>query len=375
MRSLSLLIKPASSLCNMRCRYCFYEDASEHRMRKSMGIMSPETTEQLVRGAFDYIGEGGMVSFAFQGGEPTLAGADYFRHLLECVEQNRTRGSVVRYAIQTNGYSLEEELLELLRRHRFLVGISVDGEKPVHDGQRPDRQGKGTWMTVKGNLHRLQRAGLDPNALCVVTRAAARNPQKTYRALKELGLRYHQYIPCLDPLDALRGSMADSLTPKAYGKFLCGLFDCWYADWKLGQYVSVGLFEDFVFNAIGRPCVKCSASGACGQYLVIEGDGSAYPCDFYAVDQWCLGSIWDRSVAELFASERAADFAGARNNSPEECADCPWAQLCRGGCRRDWVWEDGKVHNYYCAAYRIFFPYARDRLGEIARAEYLASRR
>ncbi len=375
MKSLSLLIKPASSLCNMRCRYCFYRDESENRAVGSMGIMSADTTERLVAAAFAYIGQGGSVSFTFQGGEPTLAGVDYFQHFIDCVERKRTPGSQVHYAIQTNGYVLGEPLIGLFRRHHFLVGISVDGEKAIHDAQRPDSRGDGTWLTVKANLQRLQRAGVETNALCVVTRSTARSPLKTYRALREMGFRYHQYIPCLDPLEAERGTLPDSLTPKAYGKFLCALFDCWYADWKRGRYVSIRLFEDMVFNAMGRPCVGCALSGSCGQYLVIEGDGSAYPCDFYALDRWCLGNIREQSVDALFGSETAAEFAAGREPAPVECGSCPWATLCRGGCRRDWFSRDGQVHNYYCQAHRAFFAYAQEGLLEIAQAEYRASLR
>ncbi len=375
MGNLSLLIKPASSLCNMRCRYCFYEDESENRLQKSMGIMPRETTERLVAAAFGYIGEGGTVSFTFQGGEPTLAGAAYFRHFIQCVARSRTRGSQVHYAIQTNGYALDKDLLDLFRQHHFLVGVSLDGEKAIHDSQRPDSKGNGTWVTVKNNLLRLQQAGIETNALCVVTRNTARSPQKTYRTLKDMGFRYHQYIPCLDPLEAERGTMPYSLTPKAYGKFLCALFDCWYGDWKRGQYVSVRLFEDFVFNAIGKPCVSCATSGRCGQYLVIEGDGSAYPCDFYAMDRWNLGNIREKSIAELLTSQTARSFSRERDNAPSECGDCPWQTLCRMGCRRDWYQDAEQVHNYYCQAYRTFFSYARQGFLEIAQAEYRVSGR
>ncbi len=369
MNQLTLLIKPASSLCNMRCRYCFYEDEAENRGQKSMGIMQEETVRVLLEKAMAYIGEAGTLNVVFQGGEPTLAGAAFFRRFTDLGERILPRGAVIRYSIQTNGYSISGELLEVLKKRRFLVGISLDGCRSLHDSQRRDAAGEETWRRVLGNLKRLLSAGVQTNALCVITAEAAGNAQKIYRTLKQLGLRHHQYIPCLDPLEAERGSMDFSLTPEAYGKFLMDAFDLWYEDWKRGDYVSIRSFEDFVFNAMGAPCTNCASSGKCGQYLLIEADGTAYPCDFFALDQWKLGNICHSSAEELLSGPVAACFTRQREAVPPECRECTYRELCRTGCYRDWTFTDGQPHNYYCRSFRMLFGYALPRLREIADAE------
>lgn len=369
MKHLTLLVKPASSLCNMRCRYCFYEDESENRKQKSMGIMTEDTMRVLLEKSMAYIGESGFLTVVFQGGEPTLAGAGYFRSFTELAEKLLPKGAGIQYSIQTNGYCISEELLAVLKKHRFLVGISLDGYRALHNSHRIDAAGDGTWHRILANLKRLQNAGIEVNALCVITAQAAGNAQKIYRTLKQLGFVYQQYILCLDPLGMERGSMPFSLTPESYGRFLKDAFDLWYADWKQGDYVSIRTFEDFVFNAIGIPCSSCAGSGKCGQYLLIEADGSVYPCDFFALDEWKLGNVHDRSVEELLHCETAAAFAGQRITPPEECAHCSYKTLCRTGCFRDWEPEGGVYHNHYCRSFQMLFAHALPRIREIASAE------
>ncbi len=374
MNHLTLLIKPASSLCNMRCRYCFYEDEAANRTQRSMGIMAEDTLRVLLEKAMEYIGENGFLSIVFQGGEPTLAGDAYFRRFTELARKLLPKDARVHYAIQTNGYAISDELLAVLKKHRFLVGISMDGYRALHDGHRIDPAGAGTWQRILVNLKRLQKAGIEVNALCVVTAQAAGNAQKIYRTLKQLGFRYHQYILCLDPLEAERGSLPFSLTPESYGQFLKDAFDLWYADWKRGDYVSIRTFEDLVSNAMGVPCANCASSGKCGQYLLIEADGSAYPCDFFALDQWKMGNIHTSSVEELLTSAAANRFAQQRTSPPAECAACPYNALCRTGCYRDWEAVDSGYHNHYCRSFQMFFDYALPRLREVAYAELRSPR-
>ena len=369
------LIKPVSDLCNMHCRYCFYEDETKNRSVKNLGILSREKADLLIREALSEASHREGVHFAFQGGEPTLAGVDFFQNFLESVSTLNTNHIPVSYSIQTNGLKLSDSLISLFIRHRFLVGISVDGTKVIHDANRIDSSHRGTWGTVTHNLHRLQQAGAQVNLLCVVTRACARSPQKVYNSLKKLSCRYLQFIACLDPMEEIRGCADYSLLPEDYGRFLCGLFDCWYQDWKKGDYVSIRLFDDFVHLAMGLNAGTCATSGSCGHYCVVEGDGSLYPCDFYAVDEWKLGTLGEKPLAQICTGEKAAAFLAQGRQRPLRCSQCQWQRLCGGGCKRDWVIEDGKTENYYCNAFQTFFAYAESRLLEIARAETLFLRK
>lgn len=372
---INLLIKPASSLCNMRCRYCFYEDEAANRTEASLGVMSRDTAALLIRQALDAAGWDGSVSFAFQGGEPTVAGLDFFRDFTAMVEAQNTARLPVAYALQTNGLALDAEWAEFLARHRFLTGVSVDGDKDLHDAFRIDAAGKGTWTRVQKNLRLLQKAGVECNLLCVVTRRCAKSAVRTYHALQKTGVRYLQFIPCLDPLGEARGLRPWSLTPEDYGNFLCALFDEWYRDWAAGHYTSVRLFDDYVHLAMGLPAGTCATSGSCGAYSVIEADGSVYPCDFFALDGWKLGNIHETPLAALRDCRREQEFLQEGLDHPAPCAACRWRDLCFGGCKRDWTTgAQGGRQNYYCAAFQKFFAHAEPRLRQIAAAEQRARR-
>jgi len=193
----------------------------------------------------------------------------------------------------------------------------------------------------------------------------AKNPQKVYSSLRTLGDHPLQFIPCLDPLEAQRGSEKYSLKPEAYGKFLCGLFDCWYRDWKIGNYISIRTFDDYLRILMRMSPSTCAASGACGSYLVVEGDGSLYPCDFYVLDEWKIGNIQEMTVEEALASSASVRFVTEGARRPEDCKTCPYFPICRGGCKRDWTQQR---KNYYCASFKTFFAYALPRLQEVALA-------
>ena len=203
----NILIKPASSLCNMRCRYCFYADESEHRMQKSMGIMTAETSRQLIDAMFTAAGSRGAVNFSFQGGEPTMAGLDFFREFVAMARERNRENLPVNWAMQTNGLNLNGEWAAFLKENHFLMGISVDGGRAFHDRFRPDAAGNGTWERVTGKVQMLLEKGVETNILCVVNGETAQSPKKVYRALKAMGTGYLQFIPCLDPLETSRGSM------------------------------------------------------------------------------------------------------------------------------------------------------------------------
>ena len=372
---INLLVKPASSLCNMRCRYCFYEDEAANRAQASLGIMTGDTARRMIGQALEAAGPDGRLQVAFQGGEPTLAGLAFFRDFVAETRRQNRNGLPVSYAIQPNALALDEDWAAFLAKNHFLVGVSLDGDKALHDEFRVDAAGKGTWTRVQRNLALLQRAGVDCNLLCVVTKRCAKSAGRIYRALQKTGVRYLQFIPCLDPIGEERGGRPWSLTPEDYGRFLCVLFDAWYRDWKAGRYTSIRLFEDYVHLAMGLPPSTCATGGRCGSYSVVEGDGSVYPCDFFALDAWKLGNLWETSLAELGGCDRALDFLREGMSRPPECADCRWRRWCFGGCRRDWVTDgQGNTRNYYCAAFRQFFACAETRLMEIAAAETAARR-
>ena len=370
MRFINFLIKPASSACNLKCRYCFYEDEANKRFQKSFGKMANATVDALLRRAYEASEEGGSVSFAFQGGEPTLAGLDFYRNFVQKAKSEKPQGVSLLFSIQTNGILLDEEWADFFRREHFLVGLSLDGNEELHNANRIDPQGNGTYERVKKAYELLTSFGVEVNILAVVTSFLAEHGKEAYDTIKKMGCRYIQFIACLDPMGEKRGGRPYSLTPDAYGKFLCTLFDLYYADWKKGDFHSIRLFDDDIHILLNDGVTSCATCGRCGGYFVVEADGSVYPCDFHVIDKWRGGDIFSSSLEEIVSSQAFVSFLQKSQKKPDECLSCRYRKLCNGGCQNDW--QDG--HNYYCSSFRMFFDYAADRILEIARAEWWARR-
>lgn len=369
MRFVNFLIKPASSACNLRCRYCFYEDEAQNREQACMGRMDSATAEKLIDRAFEASEPGGTVTFTFQGGEPTVAGLPFFEAFTACARAKQPPKVKLAFSIQTNGTLLTEDWAAFFQREGFLVGLSLDGYRENHNAWRVDPQGGETWGSCMAALELLKRHRVDVNALCVVTGQCARHPKKAYEALKRLGFDYIQFIACLDPIGEPRGGRPWSLTPSAYGKFLCQLFDLWYRDWETGHYRSIRLFDDYIHMLLGDSTSTCATCGRCGGYFVAEADGSLYPCDFYVLDQWKLGTLDSGSLEALRSGADYRRFLDLGARPPEKCRACQWGRLCRGGCKNDWVWQDGVPENHYCPSFQALFRYALPRMLRIAREE------
>ncbi len=365
MPPISVLIKPASGLCNMRCRYCFYTDEINRREVGSYGIMSLSTAEALVRRVFAYAA--GQVAFAFQGGEPTLAGEAYYRAFTEFVEKYNIQKFPVSYAMQTNGYDLSAEMCEILRDHRFLVGVSLDGNSAVHDESRKDAAGEGTFRRVNESIKKFREYGIDYNILTVVTDSVAKNISQIYNYFRSKNYRYLQFIKYIDGLDCGGASFAPSA--KRYTSFLKTAFGYYYDDFLSGKYISVREFDNFVMLASGRPAECCGMNGACPQNLVIEADGGAYPCDFYVLDEWRMGNILDSSIAELYSTEVSRAFVSRSHKVNDKCRRCRYFRLCYGGCARyrEPCGNDGLGHFSYCDSYLEFFEIAAPKILQLAR--------
>ncbi len=365
---LNILIKPASGRCTMRCGYCFYFDEMEKRSEPLREMMRPETLEAVVRKSLDFAE--GRCTFGFQGGEPTLAGLDFFRNFIALVGEHNRKNLPVDFALQTNGLLLDEAWADFFRENNFLVGVSLDGIREIHDAVRRDAAGAGTHARVLRSIRLLEEKKAQYNILTVVTAQTARHIQKTYRFLMKNGFAYQQYIPCLDPLGVERGGAAHSLTPETYGDFLVKLFDVWIADVAAGKFVSIRFFENLTGMMLGHPPESCGMSGRCVVQHVVESDGSVYPCDFYMLDEYRLGNLAEDSFEDLHRREREIGFIAESLAVEEACKGCEWFPLCRGGCRRDR--QGVALHevggNHYCASFRRFFAHAAPRLAALLRS-------
>ena len=371
MAHLSLLIKPASGLCNLRCRYCFYADEMCRRETPSYGIMTEETLSLVLEKTFAWADSD--VTFAFQGGEPTLAGLEFFRKVVERAEKYNVCHLPVHYALQTNGMALDEEWAAFLGKHRFLVGISLDGDREIHNCNRVSPGGEGSFDTVMERISLLKAHQVEFNILTVVTGLTAGSIGRIYRFFQKNDLPYQQYIPCLDPLEGERGGQAYSLTPAQYGEFLKTLFDLWYGELERGRYWSIRYFDNLLWMLDGHAPEQCSMVGCCGPQYLVEADGSVYPCDFFVLDQWRLGTLGRTPLAEMAAGDLLQAFFQKGSEKPAECAGCRWRRLCGGGCKNDWIQTADGSHNYYCKAFRMLLDYAMPRMQRIAQAERMAA--
>ena len=361
MPPLSVLLKPASSACNLRCSYCFYADEASIRAVPNHGLMPQPVSHALIEKA---VGAAeGSITFLFQGGEPTLAGLDFYRDFVAHTQKTVSNRLAVRYAIQTNGTLLDEEWCRFFRENRFLVGLSLDGSREYHNRFRRDREGHGTYDQVLRSARLLERNGVEYNVLTVVTGPLAKHIQSVFSSLCKASFQFQQYIPCLDPLEAVRGTQSYSLSPKQYEECLKKLFDLWYRELEQGRYWSIRYFDNLLWMLAGHAPEQCSMRGCCGLQYLVEADGSVYPCDFYGLDAYRLGNILQNSWSELDRTRSEIGFIEASQSVPEECRSCPWYPLCRNGCRRDRLTAENKLgRSYYCSAYAGFFAYALPRL-------------
>lgn len=369
MPPLSLLIKPASSLCNLRCQYCFYHSLSQERSVASYGLMKEELLECLIRRAFSEAED--CITFAFQGGEPTLCGLPFYEQWVQMVECYQKKGVLVQYALQTNGQLIDASWAEFFAKHHFLIGLSLDGYKDLHDSMRTDAQGKGSYKKVMQAAAIFHACHVDYNILTVVSNRLARHADKIYRFYKQQGFRYLQFIPCLAPLGIDPADDPHALSSERYAEFLLRLFDLWTEDLMQGQMISIRLFDNWVRLLAGEQPEQCGLSGHCSCQFVIEADGSVYPCDFYVTDEWRLGSVQTHSFSEMKQSEKANRFIQMSEEVPVSCQSCRWYPLCRNGCRRDrgnGILQPGQPSfNRFCQAYQIFFEEAYPPLLHLAR--------
>ena len=367
MPPISVLIKPASSACNMSCEYCFYKDVASHREKACAGMMSTEQMETIAASALEYAQDACV--FAFQGGEPTLAGLDFFRQAVHLGKKYSKPGVQILYTLQTNGYCIDEAWAHFLRENEFLVGLSLDGPPDIHDRNRKGPDGKGSFRQVLHAAQLFDRYQVEYNILCVVTSFSARYVQRIYQFFKKNHFRHLQFIPCMAPLDAEQEQTPYALSCEQYGKFLVRLFDLWHQDFQKGVYVHIRQLDNWLRMIGGYRAELCSMQGRCSVQFVIESDGGVYPCDFYVLDEWRLGTVGEQPLAKMAENSTARRFIDASLEIPEDCRKCLLYKVCRNGCRRQRVCGPGEMipKNYYCDSFRYFFAERGVLLNEVVR--------
>jgi uncharacterized protein len=388
------MAKPIGSTCNIDCTYCYYlhkeELLSQHRGQRMDQSMLERYVRQYVEAQ-----NGEEVVFSWQGGEPTMLGIEFFERIVELQARYSPAGRRIVNDLQTNATLLNDAWCSFLKRHDFLVGVSIDGPRELHDSFRLDRKGKSTFDDVMRGVALLKEHGVKFNTLTVVNRKNAKRPIDVYRFLRdEIGSTYMQFIPCVEPKDfktvapqhwhvdsmpvvgtsgAKPGNVDSIVTewsvdPDDWGYFLTRTFDEWYR--KDAGRILVNLFETAVVQTMGQPAQTCITAEFCGKALAIEHDGTAYSCDHYVYPDYALGNIAQEHLGAMAFSERQQKFGFAKRDTlPAYCRKCKHLSLCWGECPKNRLLRtpDGEPGlNYLCVGIKRFHDHAGAHLREIA---------
>ncbi len=393
-RRFHVMAKPAGSACNLGCSYCFYLSKEKLAGGPGPGHMRDDVLEAFVR---DYIRSvtADEIVFSWQGGEPTLLGIPFFEKVVALQRRYAKPGQRIENDLQTNGTLLDEDWAKFLKANRFLVGLSVDGPKDVHDAMRPTKRGQPSFDDVMRGWEWLRRYGVPFNTLTCVHRYNAQHPLDVYRFLRrELGSNYLQFIPIVEPRsfettapghgDASQSPQVGtprakpdhplsivtpwSVDPDEYGHFLCKVWDEWISR-DLGK-VLVNFCETLVVQHMGMPSQVCIHAENCGKGVAIEHDGSVYACDHYVYPEFRRGNILDKSLGDMVFDPGQVKFGYAKSETlPKYCRACAYLKDCWGECPKNRLVRtpDGEAGlNYLCPGLKTFFAHAVPAANELA---------
>ena len=393
-RRFHAMIKPIGSTCNLSCTYCYYRSKARLLRGPGTGRMSKEVLEQVIRTYIESI-TGDEVVFTWQGGEPTLLGLDFFQNVVALERKYSKPGQRIENDLQTNGTLITDEWCEFLKENRFLVGLSIDGPREIHDRFRIAKSGEPSFEKVLNAARLLTQYRIPFNTLTCISRFNARRPLDVYRFLRrEIGSTYLQFIPVVeykgfegtaprmwneatlpregDP-EARPGHPNSIVTewsvdPEDWGYFLCKTFDEWL-NRDVGK-VLVNHFETLVAQHLGLPSQLCVYGEFCGRCVAVEHDGSVYSCDHYVYPAYRLGSIRDKHLGDLVFSQTQVEFGYAKNETlPQQCFRCSYLNDCWGECPKNRIirtLDNEPGLNYLCPGFKKYFQHAIPHVDRIA---------
>ena len=363
MRPFTLLIKPSSADCNLRCDYCFYLEKSHLYPQTARHRMSDEVLEKMIK---SYMATPQPVySFAWQGGEPTLMGLEFFEKVITWQKQYGRSGARIGNGLQTNATLITDELAALFGKYQFLVGCSLDGPASLHDRYRRSQGGKPTHAQILQGIETLQRHQVEVNILTLVSQANVAHAREVYRYLVEQGFSYHQYIPCVE-FDEHGELLPFAISGEEWGEFLCTLFDEWYR--RDTQSVSIRHFDSLLTKMIDGIANVCTLGQNCCQYFVVEHNGDVYPCDFFVEPCLRLGNILEHSWEDFLQSPTYLEFGAQKRQWNSHCDTCEYLDLCLGDCLKHRLYAGNPPQNLsaLCAGWQRFLRYSRKRLEKLA---------
>jgi uncharacterized protein len=294
--------------------------------------MSKETIEKIVENLYHDLNHDDEITIAFQGGEPTLAGLEWFEYFTTTM--NARRNSVkINYAFQTNGIIIDDAWVSFLAKNKFLTGLSIDAVKNLHNTNRKDAAGNETWERCLVAKKTLEKYGAAYNILCVLTNSLAAHPDRVWQFIMQENIKYIQFIPCLEGLEETE-YFPYVLRPALFTSFYAVLYSWWAKELGNGNYVSVKLFDDTVNYFFYGIRSSCGIDGICRSQFVVESDGSVYPCDFYVLDRYRIGNLSKQTLREIFDNKVMQEFLHEDRALSTICKYCKYRNQCGGGCKR-----------------------------------------
>ncbi len=362
MKTFSLLIKPASADCNLRCKYCFYID----HLEKINGTprMSNEVLEKMIA-SYMKTNQNNNYAFGWQGGEPMIMGLKFFQKAVEFQKLYAPSGAVISNGLQTNGTLITDDFSRFLGEYKFLIGVSLDGPAYIHDYYRKTIGKNPTHHLVIRGIEYLRENKVEFNILILVNNENVKKANEIYHYLKEQGFYYHQYIPCVE-YNERNIPESFSVTGEEWGNFLCDLFDQWIKE-DINK-ISIRLFDSILeYLVYGRYNV-CYMGKNCSQYFVIEYDGSVYPCDFFVREDLLLGNVLHDKWEDILKSPIYHKFGREKANWHENCNSCPFISLCHGDCQKFRIGSsmDSNPLSNLCKGWKRFYTYTLPRFKIIA---------
>ena len=369
-REFQIFAKPIGSACNLSCRYCYYLDKKDLYPEKGNHRMSDEILEkyiiQHIQASTDEV-----IFFSWHGGEPLLAGIDFYRKVLSIQSAHKPAGKTIRNGIQTNGTLLDDDWCRFLAHEEFIVGISIDGPAELHNINRHTNIDNSTFADVIRGYELLMLRGITPEILCVVSADNVEHPRIVYNLFKQLGARYITFLPLVEPdPGSIAGATRISVPAIEFGHFLGEIFDIWVEN-DVGE-LKIQIFEEAARTAFNQKHTLCIFKKNCGGVPVVEHNGDFYSCDHYVNNEHLLGNITDHSLSYFLDSKRQMDFGNAKSDTlPNYCIECEFLSMCNGECPKNRfnLTPDGEPGlNYLCEGYKYFFNHCRPFIEAIAEA-------
>ncbi|MFC4802182.1 anaerobic sulfatase maturase [Neobacillus sp. GCM10023253] len=361
---IGVMWKTVSEACNLACDYCYYSGCGGQPGK--IDKIDPAILEKFIK---EYmVLTNGVASFAWQGGEPLLAGLDFFKQVVFLQAKYAPKNTIISNSLQTNATLITEEWAGFFKQYNFLIGVSLDGPKEVNDARRVTGHGKGSFDRVMRGIDYLRKHHVDFNILTVIHQDNVWRAKELMEFYQQEGFSHVQFIPCMDFRAQEPNKPGQYLiTPEQYGQFLCEAFDIWYNDGNPNR--SVRFFDNILSAYLHQEAELCIHRQTCPKTLILEQNGDAYPCDFYINDDYMLGNVGQDSLIDILNSPKYDDFLGLKPTLPEKCKSCEFLKLCHGGCPRNRAWNqaDEKVNpDYFCESYMQVYKHGHERMERLA---------